>query len=163
MTSPTLPKTPDDVRVEQVASELRELLRNESQTLADMSASIGSDGADREKLDAYLNAARGLNVAARKGLPILLDALARLSSTRPSDENGRGAIILEMAAASEEHELWERRWNRCRQLYAQDLPFADQGGRWGIRGLLTYMGKACGFRSDEVAGDSIAASLESKS
>lgn len=58
------------------------------------------------------------------------------------------SIMLEMASASDEHEMWERRWNALRQMYAIERCFADSDGRWGLRDFLDYAGQACGYSSD---------------
>jgi hypothetical protein len=53
-------------------------------------------------------------------------------------------IILEMAAASREQEMWERRF---KVLYAQHPIWrtADNDGSWGLRDFLNYAGEVCGF------------------
>ena len=61
-------------------------------------------------------------------------------------EEGRGTIMLEIAAADEAHQMWERRWKALLQLYAIERYLVDRDGRWGLRDFLDYAGEACGFK-----------------
>jgi hypothetical protein len=54
-------------------------------------------------------------------------------------------IMLEIAAADDTHQMWERRWNALKQMYAIERCFADRDGKWGLRDFLDYAGEACGF------------------
>lgn len=53
-------------------------------------------------------------------------------------------IILEIAAATREQEMWERRF---KVLHAQHPIWrtADNDGSWGLRDFLNYAGEVCGF------------------
>lgn len=59
------------------------------------------------------------------------------------------SIILEMAAAAREQEMWERRF---RVLYAQHPIWrsADTDGSWGLRDFLRYAGEVCGFSAQRI-------------
>lgn len=57
----------------------------------------------------------------------------------------RGEIMLEIAAADDEHRKWERRWNVLLQLHGHDRHRADDDGRWCLRDFIDYAGAACGF------------------
>jgi len=54
-------------------------------------------------------------------------------------------ILLEIAAAEDEHVMWERRWAALKQMYARERCFVDRDGEWGLRCFLDYVGSACGF------------------
>lgn len=57
------------------------------------------------------------------------------------------SIILEMAAATREQEMWERRF---KVLYHAHPIWrtADKDGSWGLRDFLRYAGAVCGFTPD---------------
>jgi hypothetical protein len=56
-------------------------------------------------------------------------------------------IMLEMAAATREQEMWERRF---KVLYALHPIWrtADNDGSWGLRDFLRYAGEVCGFETE---------------
>jgi hypothetical protein len=61
-------------------------------------------------------------------------------------------IHLQIARASEEHDMWRRRFAAVSSLKAfDDRPpeFADRDGRWSMAELLNYMASACGFARTE--------------
>lgn len=54
-------------------------------------------------------------------------------------------IMLEMAEATREQEMWERRF----QVLYHSHPVwrsADNDGCWGLRDFLAYAGQVCGFK-----------------
>lgn len=56
------------------------------------------------------------------------------------------SIILQVAAADDEQQMWERRWRALGQMYAPVRPcFVDRNGEWCLRDFLDYAGKVCGF------------------
>lgn len=63
------------------------------------------------------------------------------------------SIILEVAAADREAQMWERRLGKLRQVYAIDRRFTDADGRWGLRGFLDYAAQVCGFETDDAPKD----------
>lgn len=72
-------------------------------------------------------------------------ARAALSATTAADTTkDRGTIMLEMAAATREQEMWERRF---KVLYDTHPVWrsADTDGSWGLRDFLRYAGEICGF------------------
>lgn len=72
-------------------------------------------------------------------------AKLRQSPPLPSGDQRR-PIMLEMAAADEAHQMWERRWRALGQMYAPARPcFVDRDGDWCLRDFLDYAGQACGF------------------
>jgi len=72
-------------------------------------------------------------------------AMERLADRWQGIETSR-PIMLEIAAASNEHEMWERRYFALCQMYPIERVFADRDGKWGLRDFLTYVHKAMGFR-----------------
>lgn len=59
------------------------------------------------------------------------------------------SIILEMAEASAEHEMWERRFYQFCRSYPS-WRTVDGDGSWGLRDLLVYIAHICGFDADKV-------------
>jgi hypothetical protein len=60
--------------------------------------------------------------------------------------------MLEIAAADDAQQMWERRWNALRQIYPIERIFADRDGKWGLRDFLDYAGEVCGFAALADAG-----------
>lgn len=62
-------------------------------------------------------------------------------------EEAQGKIVLEIAGATREQEMWERRF---KVLYAQHPIWrtADNDGSWGLRDFLRYAGEVCGFEPE---------------
>ena len=58
-------------------------------------------------------------------------------------------IMLQMAAADDDHRKWERRWNVLLQLYGHDKHRTDEDGRWCLRDFIDYAGEVCGFEKKE--------------
>jgi hypothetical protein len=56
-----------------------------------------------------------------------------------------GRIMLEMAAASREQEMWERRYKALCQAYPIERIFADGDGHYGLRDFMDYAAEVCGF------------------
>lgn len=54
-------------------------------------------------------------------------------------------IMLEMAAADEAQQMWERRYRALIQMYERQDCFVDRDGKWGLRSFLDYAGEICGF------------------
>lgn len=59
----------------------------------------------------------------------------------------RGPIILQIARASDDHEIWARRFRDVRRLpsFNRSPEFEDRDGEWSMAGLLDYMASACGW------------------
>lgn len=57
------------------------------------------------------------------------------------------SIILEIAAASREQEVWECRYKALCQMYPIERVFTDGDGKWGLRDFLAYAGEVCGFEA----------------
>ena len=85
-----------------------------------------------------------------------MGAPASPSGSRPSDQAAtrpdasrfdpsRGSIVLEIARASDEHELWALRFEKLKRVYPIERIFHDDGGKWGLRDFLDYAGLACGW------------------
>lgn len=56
--------------------------------------------------------------------------------------------MLQIAAATEAHEMWARRWRALVAMYPHENPcFADSDGRWCLRDFLDYAGPGLGFRT----------------
>jgi hypothetical protein len=71
------------------------------------------------------------------------DHLPAPHTALPSDQR---PIMLQIAAADEAHQMWERRWRALGQMYAPQRPcFVDRDGDWCLRDFLDYAGQACGF------------------
>lgn len=60
-------------------------------------------------------------------------------------EEANAPIMLEIATAGDTHDMWERRWQAMRRIYAIERCFADRDGKYGLRDVLEYMGEACGW------------------
>jgi hypothetical protein len=69
---------------------------------------------------------------------------SKVVSDRPE---GEAPIMLQIAAATEEQAMWERRWLALQQMYARERCFVDRDGHWGLRCFLDYVGQICGFAS----------------
>lgn len=55
-------------------------------------------------------------------------------------------IMLQMAKASDDHFMWQRRFNALRQMYPCEHPcFVDRDGDWCLRDAIDYAIAACGF------------------
>jgi hypothetical protein len=72
----------------------------------------------------------------------------RALTLQPPSTDKAGAIMLEIAAADDAHQMWERRYWALKQMYATERCFADQDGRWGLRDFLSYSASVCGFAED---------------
>lgn len=62
----------------------------------------------------------------------------------------RTPIMLQVAKASDNHEMWERRFAsiRCLASFADRPPeFADRDGKWSMAELMDYMASACGWEA----------------
>jgi hypothetical protein len=62
-----------------------------------------------------------------------------------SNQEATPPIILEMAAADNEAQMWERRFAQLRQAFPIKRIFTDSDGRWGLRDFLDYAAQICGF------------------
>ncbi len=58
------------------------------------------------------------------------------------------AILLEIAAASDAHTMWERRLNELCRMYERQPCFVDRDGKWGLRDFLDYAREAMGCVRD---------------
>jgi len=61
----------------------------------------------------------------------------------------RSPIMLQIARASDAHEMWARRFAdiRCLPSFTARAPdFDDRDGKWSISELMDYMASACGWR-----------------
>jgi hypothetical protein len=63
------------------------------------------------------------------------------------------SIMLEIAEASAEQEMWERRYRALCQMYAIDRCFVDRDGEWGLRDFLSYAASVCGFAQTQSGRD----------
>lgn len=70
--------------------------------------------------------------------------MADLIKHNPVAETAR-SIMLEMAGATREQEMWERRFQYLCRVFEPDKRFVDQNGKWGLRDFLAYAGDVCGF------------------
>ncbi len=59
-------------------------------------------------------------------------------------------ILLMMAAASREQEMWERRFQYLCRVFEPDKRFIDSDGKWGLRDFLNYAGEICGFSASAI-------------
>lgn len=58
------------------------------------------------------------------------------------------AILLEIAAASDAHAMWERRLNELCRMHERQPCFVDRDGKWGLRDFLDYAREAMGCARD---------------
>lgn len=56
----------------------------------------------------------------------------------------RKPIMLEIAEATQEQKMWERRFYQFCKSYPS-WRSADEDGPWGLRDLLVYIAPICGF------------------
>lgn len=82
------------------------------------------------------------------------DFLANNALTTSPDTKGAGTIMLKIAEASREQEMWERRF---KVLYHAHPSWrsADNDGPWGLRDFLRYAGEVCGFPNPILGQDTV--------
>lgn len=84
-----------------------------------------------------------------ENIPAAIKPVAHGGYPDAEQKPDRRPIILQIAKASDDHEMWERRFAAISGLMSWNKApeFADRDGKWSMAELLTYMASACGWKA----------------